>query len=143
MFQAQDSEVYEAALELLPEGFYVDDLRYCQREDCVFNDWRPGAPARINHSDGGSFCYWCDPDCMTRRLQRPEGGQAVRKTLTMLERAPHLGDGMSPYQKAVNRLPEGFVNRVVLGESRPRLVFFRLVRGSVAGQKRTRYNNIS
>lgn len=54
------ARVHSAALTLLPDSFSTGRSYYCRSPDCIFNERRPGHPARLSVG-GASLCLWCDP----------------------------------------------------------------------------------
>lgn len=91
-----------AALAKLPEEFATDCPEYCRSPSCVFNEMRPGCPARVRDT-GGSLCLWCDPALLKQKLATTEGMKLVRRKMTIF----CASDG-EVYRRAMSLVPESF-----------------------------------
>ena len=92
--------MFEAALSKLPDDFSRVGSHYCKKVGCVFNERRPGLPARATE---GSLCRWCDPALLATALDGKAGRRHLSQSLSMM----YCRD-KTVYKQALQRLPEEF-----------------------------------
>ena len=100
MFEKAAPAVFQAALSKLPDDFSRVGSHYCKKVGCVYNERRPGLPARATE---GAPCRWCNPASLATALESKAGRGHISQSLSMF----YCRD-KTVYEQALQKLPEEF-----------------------------------